>query len=218
MAKRGITTESSPSSDKYLEEIEAQRNVYLALRGIDQAAQLRILNNSADMLGLTLSLSDPSRAIDNQAGLDISSKEVSTISSDTISDAGESDGINPVAIKWMRRSGLTSKDLQPLFSLGIEEIDLVAKAIPGKSIRERLKNVLLLKGVAAYLSTGVARVTDEQLREASAHYRAYDQGNFAKHMKSLAPEVGGTKTSGYTLTARGLASATELIQQILGAK
>lgn len=215
MAKRGIATGSEPLQDKYLQEIEAQRQLYLALKDVDKSAQLRILRSYAEMLGMSLSLpSDIGPPPDNSTAVE-SSPSSSTISSDTITDEQESDGINPVALRWIRRIGFSVQDLQSLFSLGIDEIDLVAKTVPGKSVRERLRNVLLLKGAAAYLSTGAARVPGEQLREAALHYKAYDQPNFAKHMKSLASEVGGNKSSGYTLTARGLSSATELIQQLL---
>jgi hypothetical protein len=118
-------------------------------------------------------------------------------------------------LKWIKRSGLEPKKLQTLFSLGIDEIDLVAKSVPGTSKRERMRNVLLLKGVAAYLGTGVARMTHEQIKEACLHYNAYDAGNFSKYLKSFAADVGGTKKAGYTLSPRGLTSATALLSEML---
>ncbi len=74
-----------------------------------------------------------------------------------------------------------------------------------------------MKGIAAYLSTGVARVSHEQLKEACLHYDAFDPANFATHMKDFAAEASGTKESGYTLTARGLTAATEIIKSIVKA-
>jgi hypothetical protein len=132
--------------------------------------------------------------------------------------ADDSEGINAVALRWIRRSGIELPKLQQLFSLGIDEIDLVAKNVPGSSKRERLRNVILLKGVAAYLSTGTPRISSEQLKEASLHYNAYNETNHAKYLKGFAPDVGGTKGAGYTLTARGLAAATELVKEILSSK
>ena len=81
-----------------------------------------------------------------------------------------------------------------------------------------MRSVLLLKGIAAYLGTGAARVTYEQLKEASLHYDAYDSANFASYIKSFASEAGGTKESGYTLTARGLTTATDLVRGMLSPK
>jgi hypothetical protein len=128
------------------------------------------------------------------------------------------DGINAVALKWMRRSGLDPKSLQTLFSLGIDEIDLVAKSVPGTSKRERMRSVLLLKGIAAYLGTGAPRITYEQLKEACLHYDAYDAANFAKNLKSFSSDTTGTKEAGFTLTARGLTSATDLLKELLGSR
>ena len=108
--------------------------------------------------------------------------------------------------------------MQKLFSLGVEDIDLVAKKVPGASKKERMRSVLLLKGIAAYLGTGVARVTYEQLKEACLHYNAYDAANFAAYLKFFAAEIGGTKDAGYTLNGRGLNSATELVKQMLEPK
>jgi hypothetical protein len=127
------------------------------------------------------------------------------------------DGVSPIALKWMRRSQLSGKQLSALFSLGIEEIDLVAKSVPGKSKAERVRSVALLLGIAGYLSSGVARVADDKLREACGHYDAYDGTNFSKQLKAVNAEVTGSKESGYTLSSRGLTSATELIKSMVTA-
>src|SRR5579872_1427532 len=127
-------------------------------------------------------------------------------------ESEDSEGVSPVAVKWMRRSGLTSTGLSMLFSLGVDEIDLVAKKVPGDNKKDRMHSVLLLKGIAAYLSSGVARFTHQQLKEACLHYDAYDGNNFASYLKDFAGEVSGTKSGGYTLTPRGLTAATEMIK------
>ena len=105
-----------------------------------------------------------------------------------------------------------------LFSLGVDEIDLVAKKVPGDNKKDRMHSVLLLKGIAAYLSSGVARFTHQQLKEACLHYDAYDGNNFASYLKDFAGEVSGTKSGGYTLTPRGLTAATEMIKDLVSAK
>jgi hypothetical protein len=170
------------------------------------------------MLGLQFEIPAAGRrASSDQEEYPSNDSAASTSTSDT--QASEDvEGINAVALKWMRRSGLNPKSLQTLFSLGIDEIDLVAKSVPGTSKRERTRNVLLLKAIAAYLGTGAARVTYEQLKEASLHYSAYDAANFATHIKSFVSDVGGTKESGFTLTARGLTAATDLIREMLASK
>ncbi len=73
-----------------------------------------------------------------------------------------------------------------------------------------------MKGIAAYLSTGAARITAEQIKEACLHYDAYDSPNHAKYLRGMSTELSGSKESGHKLTARGLTAGTELIREILG--
>lgn len=201
-------------------EIEAIGAVHAALEGLDASVQLRVLRYCAEMLGLALESASKSNEVSSSYE-PVRSDDSPTTSTTTLPDTDVSedvDGINAVALKWIRRSGLNTKELQNLFSLGIEEIDLVAKSVPGSSKRERMHNVVLLKGIAAYLGSGTPRMTYEQLKEACLHYNAYDMGNFASYLRSFSADAGGTKEAGYTLSARGLNSATELIKQMLGPK
>lgn len=205
-----------------LPEIEAMSAVYAALKDLDQKVQLRVLRYTAEVLGLTLSAvsggieANSLSSDDDQAKGDHVVGPAPTLP--TIAVSEDIEGINAIALKWMKRSGLEPKSLQKLFSLGIEEIDLVAKSIPGSSKREKMRNVFLLKGIAAYLGTGVARMTHEQLKEACIHYGAYDGTNFARYIKEFAAEVSGTKEGGFTLTARGITAATDLIKEMLASK
>ena len=92
----------------------------------------------------------------------------------------------------------------------------MAKKVPGKSKRDRMRCVLLLKGIAAYLASGAARITHEQAKEACLHYDAFDSANFSKYLRGMSSEISGANKSGYTLTARGMAAATEVIHQVIG--
>ncbi|MCP3477428.1 hypothetical protein NLM33_45550 [Bradyrhizobium sp. CCGUVB1N3] len=200
-------------------EIAAIGNVYSALQDLDASAQLRVLRYAAEMLGLKYDIAGATtvaRDNDRQLAGSVSSPAPRGPEDDHSSD--DSEGINSVALKWLKRSNLDPKSLQPFFSLGIDEIDLVARAIPGGNKKERMHNVLLLKGVAAYLGTGAARVTFEQFKEACLHYDAYDGANFAAYIRSFAVDAGGSKETGFTLTARGLTAATELLRAMLGQK
>lgn len=197
-------------------ELLAVSAIYAALKDLDPAAQNRALRYAAEMLGLNLISSDrPSIATESNENL----TERTHIETPTVLPASqaseETEGINAVALKWLKRSGIELTKLQELFSLGIDEIDLVAKNVPGTSKRERLKNVLLLKGIAAYLSSGTPRVSAQQLKEASLHYGAYDVANHARYLSQFSAEAGGTKETGYTLTARGITTATELVKSLL---
>jgi hypothetical protein len=205
------TDKSMVSSDP---EIIAITSVYDALKELDPAAQRRVLEYVSRRLALP-SLSDEEQPKTHDAQ---EMPPASLVQAGVPEENEASEGISPVALKWMRRSGFTPSGLSALFSLGVDEIDLVAKKVPGENKKDRMHSVLLLKGIAAYLSTGVARVTHEQVKEACLHYDAFDTANFATYLKSFSAEVAGTKDSGYTLTARGLTNATEIIRSFAGTK
>ncbi len=196
-------------------ELAAMSQVFQLLRDLDQNAQKRILAYIAKRLDLL-----PHQVESEMPTQTMRDNEMPSAGKapDESIDPDDLSGISSVAQKWMRRNGLSADELSKLFSLGIDDIDLVAKSVPGKSMAERTKSVLLLLGVSSYLSSGAPRVPDDRLREALVHYDAYDSANFAKHLRTNAALASGTKESGYTLTARGLTSATEVIREMLAGK
>jgi hypothetical protein len=199
-------------------EIAAMSTVFDALSALDASAQRRVISYVEGMLGLVQAHDNSGRAKDDPEYppiISASDKVVKSAVEPVENDAmHELDGISPVAQKWMRRNGLTANQLSSIFSLGVDEIDLVAKAVPGKNKKDRMRSLCLLRGVSAYLGSGVARFTHEQLKETCLHYDAYDSANFAAHLKGFTAEVSGSKESGYTLTARGITNATDMVKQM----
>lgn len=199
------------TSDQPL-ELAAIGAIYTALKDLQPDAQIRAVRYAAEMLGLQLSNSyTPSERQEPREPPRESQIDTAALPNTSSEDE---EGINPVALRWLRRSGLDLSRLKGLFSLGIEEIDLVAENVPGKGKKERMRNVLLLKGIAGYLSSGTPRVSAEQLKEASLHYQAYDSTNHAKYISQLSADISGSKESGYTLSPRGLTAATQLIKEM----
>jgi hypothetical protein len=196
-------------------EIKALTTVYTALQDLDPESQQRVLDYVARKLGLQPREVQQRREAFSREDLPSAeslSDSRSPTEEETTSDV---EGISPVALKWMRRNALNADDLGRLFSIGADEIDLVANTVPGKSKNSRLRSVVLLRGIAEYLSTGAARITYEQIKEASLHYDAYDSTNHAKYLKGLSAELSGSRSGGFVLTARGLTAGTELIKTIL---
>ncbi len=195
------------------------RSVYGALKDLDANAQKRVLDyvlkrlslDTGDLVGeRTGSTFSPTQlARETEESEDKSSETTRSTASE-----GEFEGISPVAQRWIRRNGLTTDQLSKLFTLGIDEIDLIAKTVPGKTKKDKMRSVALLTGVAAYLGSGAPRVTHEVLKEALSHYNAYDTNNFSSYIKDMAGEIAGSKESGYTLTARGLAAAGEVVNEL----
>lgn len=208
---------TQPEPDK---EILAITTVYAALKELDAPAQSRVIEYVLKKLNLTLQTDNLERtenkepAAETNSFDDDQSKSQNALPKD--SSADEFTGVSPVAQRWIQRNGLRAEQLSSIFSLGGDEIDLVANKVPGGSSKARMRSVLLLKGVAAYLGGGAARFTHDKVKETCVHYDAYDSANFATYLKKLVAEVSGSKESGYTLTARGLANAVVLVKEMLG--
>ena len=206
-------------------EIQAMADIYDSLANLDEAAQLRVLEYVTKRLGISLQGIGPDSErqerrspppprdqskTDELADADEGEDE----DNDGDDDSSALEGISPVAKKWMRRNSLSEQQLSAIFSLGTEEIDLVAESVPGKNKRARSKEVLLLLGIAKYLSGGAARFTHAEAKEACIHYDAYDRANFAAGVKKFSGEITGSASEGYQLNARGITAATKLIKQM----
>jgi len=193
-------------------EITAISEVYSALKRLEPDAQSRVLSYVAGKLNLAMPTGE---APNEQRDLNSSASHVwSSQASPAAQDDDTLESVSPVGKKWIARNGLQTRQLSSIFSLGVEEIDLIAKRVPGKNMKDRMHSVFLLKGIAAYLSSGAARFTHEQIKEACLHYDAFEATNFAKYIKSLASEVTGSREAGYTLSSRGLTNATEMVKQM----
>lgn len=206
-------------------ELAAMTTVYSALKSLNAEAQTRVLDYVMQRFSLTpLNRGNKaefdSRSQQTEIPPDRSEKErleADDIRADKTAekeDAEDLEGVSPIAKKWMRRNGFNESQLSALFSLGVDEIDLVAKSVPGKNKKEKFHNVLLLQGVASYLGTGVAKIDHKSLKQATAHYGADPGGNLSSYMKDFAADVSGSYATGLTLTTRGLASATEIIKDM----
>jgi hypothetical protein len=187
-------------------EIIAISQVYAALKDLDTDARFRVLSYVSGKFN-----------IPNTGSIDrdvISQISIPPIDAVSVAD-DPLEGISPAGKKWIARNGIKPSKLMSVFSLGIDEIDLISKSVPGNKKSQRMRNVFLLKGIAAYLGTGTARFTHEQIKEACLHYDAWDGANFATNFKSMLAEVSGGKDAGYILTAKGLSEATTLIKSML---
>ena len=209
-----MTENASPAGAKDDPEIAAIGHVYDALHGLDAAAQRRVLDYVAQKLGLAqISLSNKSQSRDLPREPNLTGSAARD--EQDVSTSGDDDGINPVAQRWIKRSGISTADLSTIFSIGGDEIELIAKKVPGETKKDRMHSVLLLKAMASYLASGAPRTGHKEAKEACLHYDGWDSANFAVNLKSFASEIGGSKESGYTLNARGLSSATDLIKSMI---
>jgi hypothetical protein len=211
----------TPQSDTQPDpEITAISEVYSTLKVLEPDAQMRVLRYVLDKLKLKLELESGStrnrdRAIIDEDTIDETQQRHTEASHREESEEEEGYGISPGGQKWMTRNSLTANDLSSIFSIGGEEIDLVARKVPGESKSKRMRSVFLLKGLAAYLATGAARFAHTDVKETCLHYDAFDAANFAQNFRGMISEVSGSKDTGYTLTQRGLTAAAEIVKQLV---
>lgn len=200
-------------------EILAISKVFGAVKELPAASQMRVLAYVSQKVGIELPKDEgegSSRSRVNVDQNDGTHEDRRDVHSDD--NHGDELGISPAGQKWAKRNGLTGDALSKIFSLGIDEIDLVSKSVPGDNKKDRLRSVFLLKGIAAYLSTGVAKFAYDQARETCLHYDAWDGNNFARSVGSISSEVSGSKEAGYTLTARGLTTGAEIVKSLVQGK
>lgn len=208
-----MTSESDIQADP---EISAISQVYSTLKVLQPEAQLRVLKYVSDKLNLKMpSGSAHERETEvTQEHQENPPQEHEAANRRSDLQDEDSDGVSPAGRKWIIRNGLSVDELSSIFSIGGEEIDLVVKKVPGESKSKRMRSVFLLKGLASYLGSGAARFAHKDVKETALHYDAFDAGNFAVHFRSLAGEVSGSKETGYTLTARGISAAAEIVKKM----
>ena len=139
-------------------EIVAISAVYAALKALDPEAEARVLDYVPRKLSVPLHLKHEERIPRGRHGEEALEVVASEVERDNGEGAEEElEGVSPAAKKWMIRNSLRPEQLSVIFSLGVDEIDLVAKAVPGDSKRERMRSVFLLKGIAAYIGTPTSK-------------------------------------------------------------
>ena len=198
-------------------EVEAITTVAKALEPLEPLARERVLNYVCG--ALSISLTSKLRSEERRQEV---SKEDSPLPMDEThdetpfdmsGDSGHLEGISPVARKWMSRSGLSEEQLGSIFSLSLDEIDLVADKIPGNAKRQKMRSVFLLKGIASFLGSGTARFKADEIKQVCMHYGALDGKNYATYLKELADEVSQSNGE-FKLTPKGMIAATNLIKEM----
>src|SRR5882724_2376275 len=128
-------------------EVAAISAAHEALKNLEPEVQGSGMDYVARMLKIGAPTPDSEFPSDQQREEIAVEKLEERAPSGSKAEVGGPEGISPVAYKWMKRNGLTAAVVSTVFSIGGDEIDLIAKTIPGKSKRDRMHSVLLLKGI-----------------------------------------------------------------------
>lgn len=130
---------------------------------------------------------------------------------------GELDGLSARARVWMKQNSLTAEQLQQVFHLSSDGVEVIAPQMPGKSKREQTYNAYVVAGIGNLLLTGVAAFDDKEARALCERSGCYDSANHSAHLRHRGNEFTGSKEKGWTLTAPGLKRAAEIIKEMQAA-
>lgn len=123
-------------------------------------------------------------------------------------------GICPKALVWMKKNSITREELDHVFSMDENSIDIIAAEMPGKSKREQTVQAYIICGVGTFIRTGETTFTDKDARTLCIKIGAYDQANHSKSIKELGNFVTGTKDSGWKITNPGLSEGAKIIKEL----
>ena len=124
-------------------------------------------------------------------------------------------GISGKALAWMKKTGITREQLEHVYSIEDDVIDVIAAKMPGKSKRQQTVQAYAICGLRSFLRTGELGFTDKDARELCDRVGCYDSPNHSNYMKALGNLVSGTKDSGWRLTNPGLSECAHIVKQLL---
>jgi hypothetical protein len=124
------------------------------------------------------------------------------------------DGLSPKALVWAKKSAITIDQLEHVFAIESDSVEVIAARAPGNSKRLQTIEGYVLCGLASFLASGDPSFTDDNARTVCKKLGAFDASNHFNYMRGLGNLVGGSKEVGWKLTNPGLSRAAELVKQI----
>ncbi|MDP2621156.1 MAG: hypothetical protein Q8P46_13465 [Hyphomicrobiales bacterium] len=168
------------------------------LRPLESVERLRVVQASLALLGET-------PVLPSQPG--------TAESSGSAGVGGEPSDLPLRTRTWLKQNQLSMEQVEQVFHLEGEDVDVIAAEIPGKFNKEKVRNAYILVGIARMLTSGEAKFDDKVARAFCEQHGFYDHTNHMKYMKG-GNEFTGTKAKGWTLTSPGLKRGAELVKEL----
>jgi hypothetical protein len=124
------------------------------------------------------------------------------------------DGISGKAVAWMKKNAITREQLEHVFCIESDSIDVIASSMPAKGKRQQTVQAYVICGLKSYLKTGEPDFTDAEGRELCNKVGCYDMANHSNYRKAFGNFLNGSKESGWKLTNPGLNEAAKIVKQL----
>ncbi|MDP8997485.1 MAG: hypothetical protein M3O03_10870 [Pseudomonadota bacterium] len=123
--------------------------------------------------------------------------------------------IGPKAQKWIQKNGISRAQLEEIFHLTGDAIEITASEVPGNAKKEMTANCYLLMGVRGLLQFDEPRLNESDAIDLCKRLTAYDKNNHTTLRKNVGNKMTGTKPD-FLLTGPGETAAATLIKQMTG--
>lgn len=124
------------------------------------------------------------------------------------------DGISSKALVWMKKYSITREQLDHVFCIENDSIDVIASKMPSFGKRQQTVQAYIVCGLKSFLKTGEPTFTDADGRELCSKVGCYDVANHSNYKKAFGNFISGSKDSGWRLSNPGLNEAAQIVKQL----
>ncbi len=125
-----------------------------------------------------------------------------------------SGGISGKAIVWMKKNSISRDQLEHVFSIEDDSVDVIAARMPASGKRQQTVQAYVICGLKTFLKTGDPAFTDSEARELCSKVGCYDVANHSNYRKAFGNLLNGSKDSGWKLTNPGLSEAVKIVKSL----
>lgn len=125
------------------------------------------------------------------------------------------EGICTKAASWMKKNAITREQIDHVFSIEADSIDVIAARMPESGKRKQTTQAYVLCGVRSFLRNGDVNFTDADAREICNRVGCFDGPNHASYTTGFGNLITGSKDSGWKLTNPGLSVGAQIIKQLV---
>jgi hypothetical protein len=123
-------------------------------------------------------------------------------------------GSSNKASGWMKKFGISQDQLENLFAIDGDSVEIIATTMPGTSLRQKSVESYVIAGLASFLKTGDPAFTDKDARAVCSKVGCYDPSNHTNYMRAIGNLASGSKETGWKLSNPGLSRAAAIVKSL----